>query len=724
VKAGRVAFVVGLAMLFVESANATRFDLAPMNVTAASDAMIRVPGQVLPALVKATRIRSEPAAAAQPLTLTVTLNRDDQAGFESYLHNVYDPHSRVFHHFLAQREIADRFGPSQRAYDAVLGYLRHQGFKLVAGSKNRLTITFRGTRLDVQRAFALEVHRYRLGGRTFFANDRDPAFPAALAPRIESVAGLSNLALPARPESSSLALNGNPLGSAPNIANTVGICGLLTSFAGKFGVGPNLVVALIRAYLGTAVELFALKPIVTFVCGGMLVAVGASGITCEVMGMFDKSIWTRYPQCAEFASYGFGPSSDPNESLDQPSALAFADSPLANPSNGSLLSSSESKSQKIGLLEFDTFNSGDVENWLSAFGADAALSKLGSIPVNGGVAAPGSDQSEVLLDIDTVMLLASLPGIAYTVYDAPPDTSFETMFNAMINDGDTVISNSWSQCEDPTPSAEAQSIDSILQTAAASGISVLNGSGDTGSTCLDSSPNTIGVPADSPNATAVGGTTPTPGPGLTYGTEQWWNGTKDTPPTGQGGFGVSRFFPAPAYQKGLSVSGMRSVPDVVVDADPIQGMELCEADAGGCPTGQLYGGTSIATPEWAAFAADLNIMFGTDLGNLNRKLYALKGTKAFHGAASMGSDFAHVGLGSPDLLRLKLALGGGALGPVNVTQSIIGVATRNSDGTAAADGQDQATVQAILADARGFPVSGKTVSPPQLPAAPLSPRVA
>jgi hypothetical protein len=155
---------------------------------------------------------------------------------------------------------------------------------------------------------------------------------------------------------------------------------------------------------------------------------------------------------------------------------------------------------------------------------------------------------------------------------------------------------------------------------------------------------------------------------------------------------------------------MRSVPDVVVDADPIQGMELCEADAGGCPTGQLYGGTSIATPEWAAFAADLNIMFGTDLGNLNRKLYALKGTKAFHGAASMGSDFAHVGLGSPDLLRLKLALGGGALGPVNVTQSIVGVATRNSDGTAAADGQDQATVQAILADARGFPVSGKTVS--------------
>ena len=36
------------------------------------------------------------------------------------------------------------------------------------------------------------------------------------------------------------------------------------------------------------------------------------------------------------------------------------------------------------------------------------------------------------------------------------------MFQAMIGDGDTVISNSWTQCEDQTPVAEAQAINSIL----------------------------------------------------------------------------------------------------------------------------------------------------------------------------------------------------------------------------------------------------------------------
>src|SRR5262249_56756095 len=115
-----------------------------------------------------------------------------------------------------------------------------------------------------------------------------------------------------------------------------------------------------------------------------------------------------------------------------------------------------------------------------------------------------------------------------------------------INDGAPVMSISWPECEDRTSLGEAQSIDPVLAQAGASGISVLNGSGDSGSTCLDGSPNTVGIPASSPHATAVGGTTPLPGgPGYTYGGETWWNGSGKLPPTGQGGLGVSRHFPRP-----------------------------------------------------------------------------------------------------------------------------------------------------------------------------------
>jgi len=258
--------------------------------------------------------------------------------------------------------------------------------------------------------------------------------------------------------------------------------------------------------------------------------------------------------------------------------------------------------------------------------------------------------------------------------------------------------------------ADAQGIDTILQSAAAGGISVFNGSGDSGTTCLDGSANTIGVPADSPSATAVGGTSPTPGPGLTYGSESWWNGLAHTPPTGQGGYGVSKFFAAPAYQSGLSGSTMRSIPDVAIDADPVQGLQICQADLGGCLSGRRFGGTSMAAPEWAAYAAALNAMLGANLGNANLHLYPLANTNAFHSAASLGSDFAHVGLGSPDFPQLRLALTGLSPGAASPSLSVAFAGGSNADASAPADGVTTALAQAVLTDANGFPVSGKSVS--------------
>src|SRR5262249_55919644 len=219
---------------------------------------------------------------------------------------------------------------------------------------------------------------------------------------------------------------------------------------------------------------------------------------------------------------------------------------------------------------------------------------------------PGVDESEVLLDIDAVMSLA--PGAQVVVYDGPftGPGSFQTMFNAMIADGANVISNSWAYCEDQTTLADVQSIESILASAAASGITVLSSSGDRGSTCLDGTANTVHVPASSPHITAVGGTTSNYNVGGTYGSEAWWNGATATFPGGQSGFGVSKFFPRPSYQNGLTASAFRSIPDVTAPADPANGYFICQADAGGCPTSLLYGGTSVASPFWAAFVAVLN----------------------------------------------------------------------------------------------------------------------
>ncbi len=373
--------------------------------------------------------------------------------------------------------------------------------------------------------------------------------------------------------------------------------------------------------------------------------------------------------------------------------------------------------QTIGLVEFDGYLTSDVADFLEIAGFPASrIAQLGNVHVNGG-AQRGADENEVLLDIDTVLAVA--PGAELVVYDAPfaGATSFQTIFNAMINGGVSIISNSWAYCEDQTGLADVQSIDSILQSAAASGISVFNGSGDHGTTCLDGSANTIGVPADSPHATAVGGTSVNGAAGDIYAGETWWNSAGASPPGGQGGYGVSRFFARPAFQDGFTSSSFRSVPDVAINADPATaGLMICQASAGGCPSGLLYGGTSFAAPLWAALHARLAQVLGDDIGDANLALYPLAGTAAFHGAASMGSDFAHVGLGSGDFDRIHLALAGLTAGGVDASTSNVTVymtpALVSSPGFSGipADGTSSASVVVTLRDAGGNLVGGKTAT--------------
>src|SRR5689334_20915641 len=84
---------------------------AASAVGAARGPGVRIPGHVLPALPRATRTGR--GSAEEPLTLTFVLAPDDRAGFDRYLRALYDPASSDYRHFLGQREIADRFGPSR-----------------------------------------------------------------------------------------------------------------------------------------------------------------------------------------------------------------------------------------------------------------------------------------------------------------------------------------------------------------------------------------------------------------------------------------------------------------------------------------------------------------------------------------------------------------------------------------------------------------------------------
>ena len=613
--------------------------------------MVRLPGHRLPVLSAAITIEPQPNESNQPITLTIVLKRDDQARFEKYLHEIYDPHSKNFHRYLTQRQISKRFGPSLRDYTSVLRYLQKNGFTLIRGSKNRLTLTVRASRRDAETAFAIRIGHYRIGQRQFYANDNDPALPSQLASKVKSISGLSSLAIGERVK----------IEDFDNACTGAGIA---------LGVIPE-VGTVLSFWVG--VECFVVDNFVDFF--DALNATPGSGYHCRFC-------------------------------LEQP----FGDKTSAT----SIVSGT---GQTVGLLEFDSYQTSDVSDYLNLLSlvgsTPAPIGNLSQVPVNGGVSPPGSDQDEVLLDIETVMTYA--PGTKVVVYDAPFNGAqgYTDLFNAMIDGGVTIISNSWASCEDQISLADAKGIDTVLQNAAAAGISVFNGTGDDGSTCLDGAANTISVPADSPNATAVGGSSIQPGPGYTYGSETWWGA--DGGQNG-GGFGTSKFFSAPSYQSGLSGGANRSIPDVVINADPESGMIVCEASNGGCPNGLLYGGTSLAAPLWASFAAQLNQAQGSNLGFLNPLIYPLSASNGFHNAASMSSDFAHVGLGSPNLDALHLLLTKQTAGlPSAANSQVVYSSSIVEDAqvpavSLPADGTSQGVVVVRLVDANGNIVSGKTVS--------------
>ena len=115
------------------------------------------------------------------------------------------------------------------------------------------------------------------------------------------------------------------------------------------------------------------------------------------------------------------------------------------------------------------------------------------------------------------------------------------------------------------------------------------------------------------------------------------------------------------------------------------------------------------------FRGDIKRGAGQKSGALNPRLYPLANTDAFHNAASIGSDFAHVGLGSPNMNALDLELLGPSPGTPSATSSTSQPvaqipASGDLSSTVPADGKTQGFVVVTLWDAKGNTVSGKNVT--------------
>ena len=325
--------------------------------------------------------------------------------------------------------------------------------------------------------------------------------------------------------------------------------------------------------------------------------------------------------------------------------------------------------QTILLPEIDDMpNLDDVNKFASKFGLPA-FDKVLTTKRDPTWGAPEKPAGETVLDLEILHEVA--PAAKIVVYFSAPDFGHtDRAFDQMVTDHlGSIISESLGSCEVDTPGGARNTYASIQDRAVALGMTHLVASGDTGAyTCgLDQSP-AASFPSTLPSVTAVGGTSVFQSSQGAYYQEYAWGSPIDQ---SGGGGGASQFYGTPDYQRNEAqpaAHGERQVPDVAADADPSTGFHIVFQGHD-----DQAGGTSAATPLWAATVAlinqDLRQKGLREVGFANPAIYwmgenaAKLSPRPFHDVtagnnlfydADSGWDFA-TGWGSMDALALDAA---------------------------------------------------------------------
>ncbi len=151
-----------------------------------------LPGNIPPLLAYARLLH--PTDPARQLQLSISFPVRNQAELDELLREQQDPGSPNYQKYLTPQEYQARFGPTPAMIAPVQQFLTSQGLQVkpVVGQ----LMSASGTVKQVQCAFAVKINDYQFGNRTIYASGNDPAVPANIAPDIQAIIGLNDLAVP------------------------------------------------------------------------------------------------------------------------------------------------------------------------------------------------------------------------------------------------------------------------------------------------------------------------------------------------------------------------------------------------------------------------------------------------------------------------------------------------------------------------------------------------
>ncbi len=187
--------LLAVVLLFTGAAVNAQKSQVRSRVTAAVDETrtVKVQGNVHP-MARSEFDRGALGDSTPMTRMLILLQRstDQEQALRQVMEDQQTKSSANYHKWLTPTEFGLAFGPSDADVQAVTDWLVRAGFQVAKVSQGRTTIEFSGTAGQVRNAFQTEIHKFSANGTEFIANVTDPSIPEALSPVVAGVVALHN----------------------------------------------------------------------------------------------------------------------------------------------------------------------------------------------------------------------------------------------------------------------------------------------------------------------------------------------------------------------------------------------------------------------------------------------------------------------------------------------------------------------------------------------------
>jgi subtilase family serine protease len=488
---------------------------------------------------------------------------------------VSDPKTSSYGHYVSAAEFRRRFAPSQAQVGAVQSWLRGQGFKIGYTPSNNHYVEAQGSVAQAQAAFSTQFGTYKVRGKTVRSPSGDVSIPNDLAGAVTGVLGLDDSA---------------------DFVETYHVVDRNAPPSAGFRNAPPLS------------DYWAQLPSPYAYPTGFATP-STPTVPWTVKGYTPTQIKGAYGIAGTLDGAG--------------QTVAIIDA-YASPT---ILSDVNQWSRNRGL---PTMNPGQLVQVVPPGIFNKPQNKQQD---------PQGWYGEETLDVEAVHGMAPAARIVYL--GAPNNRQdLDAAMNHVVDKQlAQIVTNSYGFATELLPLGYVKPLNDTFIQAAAEGIGIYFSSGDNGDETSRFGFATPDWPASSPWVTTVGGTSLGVSAGNTRALETGWGTSTyrcDSSSLvctrigwlyGAGG-GVSRIFPRPSYQSGLSVGG-RAIPDVGALGDPQTGLLIGQTQT--FPDGAKYdefriGGTSLSSPIFAGIMALADQAAGTPHGFANPLFYANAGS--------------------------------------------------------------------------------------------------